>query len=312
MTGNGFETVNELLDDVNVRLLELLKGSVDLIVNDLSPDQLDRVARTPGYRVERRPGHNYVYMAFNLRDRFLSDRRVREAIARALDRGAIIEYLLHGGATLATGLLPPGHWAYQPDVPSYPFDPRAAAELLDRAGYPDPDGSGPRTRFRLSLETPSSELGLQQAAVIQEQLGRIGIGLDIRAYEWPTFYDDLKAGRFQVIVSNWTEISDPDIYRLRFHSLYVPPAGFNRGFYRNLRVDRLLESGASTLDEVTRRRIYGEIQRILARDLPYVSLWHRDVAVAERDRVRGFQLTSGADFLPLRRVTLGADGRNRG
>ncbi len=290
------------------RLLELLKGSADLILNDLSPDQLDRVRRTPGYQVETMPGRNCVYMVFNLHDPILADRRVREAIARAIDRSAIIHHLLHDAARPATGLLPPSHWAYEAEVPRYDFDPYAAALLLDRAGYPDPDGDGPAMRLRVTYKTSSSELALQQATVIQEQLARVGIGLDIRAYEWPTFYDDLKAGRFQLAVSNWTEISDPDIYRLRFHSRAQPPGGFNRGGYVNPAVDRLIEDGDATLDEAGRRRIYAQIQRLLAQDLPTISLWHRDVFAARRIRVRHLRLTPGADFTPFREISLEPPG----
>jgi peptide/nickel transport system substrate-binding protein len=316
----GVETVRlRIIPSETVRLLELLKGSVDLVVNDLSPDQVARVRRTPGYRVESRPGRNCVYMAFNLADPLVRDRRVREAIARGIDRPAIVRHLLHGAATLATGLLPPGHWAHEPDVPRYEPDPGAARRLLDEAGLPDPDGEGRAPRLRLSYKTSTSELSQQQAAILQEQLARVGIALEIRAYEWPTFYDDLKAGRFQVVVSNWTEISDPDVYRLRFHSRHRPPAGFNRGGYDNPVIDRLIERGAATLDEAERRRIYGAVQRLLAHDLPYVVLWHRDVTAAMRERVRGFRLTPGADFHPLREVTLdgpatapGGDGTERG
>jgi len=294
----------KIIPSETARLLELLKGSVDLILNDLSPDQIARVRHAPGYAVESRPGRNEVYLAFNLHDPALSDRRVRQAIALALDRRSIVEHLLHGAATLATGLLPPGHWAYEPDVTRYEHAPERARALLDLAGYPDPDGPGPRTRLRLTYKTSAGELALQQAAVIQEQVARVGIALDIRSYEWATFYEDLKAGRFQMAVSNWTEIGDPDVYRLRFHSRARPPFGFNRGGYDNPKVDRLLERGAAALDEGERRRVYAEIQRILAIDLPYVNLWHRNVTLSRRRRVQGFRLTPGADFEPLREVTL--------
>ena len=299
----GVETLRlKIVPSETVRLLELLKGSVDLVVNDLSPDQVARVRRTAGFRVESMPGRNCVYMAFNLSDEVLGDRRVREAIALAIDRETILRHLLHGSATLATGLLPPGHWAYEASVPTYGPDREAARRLLDQAGRPDPEGHGPR--LRLTYKTSTSELALQQAAILQEQLAAIGVELVIRAYEWPTFYDDLKAGRFQLVVSNWTEITDPDIYRLRFHSAFRPPAGFNRGGYASREADALIERGVATADERERRRIYGELQRILARDLPYVVLWHRDVVVARRERVRGFRLTPGADFQALRGVTL--------
>jgi peptide/nickel transport system substrate-binding protein len=286
------------------RLLELLKGSVDLVVNDLSPDQVARVRRTPGFAVDSLPGRNYVYLAFNFADPLLADRRVRRAIAHAIDREAVVRHLLRGAATPATGMLPPHHWAYEPDVPRFPHDPPAARRLLDAAGLPDPDGPGPEVRFRLLYKTSTSELAQQQAAILQQQLAAVGIGVDIRAFEWPTFYEDLKAGRFQVAVSMWTEINDPDVFRLRFHSRHRPPAGLNRGGYSSPAADRLIEAGARTLDESERRRIYGRLQALLARDLPYVSLWHRDVVAARRLRVRGFRLTPGADFAALREVRL--------
>lgn len=307
---SGVRTIHlKIIPSETGRLLELLKGNVDLIVNDLSPDQFARVRRTAGFAVESRPGRNTVYAGFNMQDPILSDRRVRRAIALALDRPGIVANVLHGAATIARGLLPPGHWAYAPGLPGYEFDPEEAAAILDRAGYGDPDGSGPQPRFLLTCKTSTGELAQALATIIQAQLGRIGIGLEIRAYEWPTFYEDLKAGRFQIALSNWTEIGDPDVFRLRFHSRYVPPRGFNRGRYDNPEIDRLIEAGAAELGVAARALIYADVQRILARDLPYICLWHRDVTAARRDRVRGFRLTSGADFYPLRDITLVPGGR---
>jgi peptide/nickel transport system substrate-binding protein len=294
-----------IIPSTTSRLLELLKGTVDLVVNDLSPDDLARVRGRPGFRTESRPGRNVVYMAFNLADPILADRRVRQAIAWSLDRQEILEHLMHGAAVLATGLLPPGHWAYNAEVTDYHLDAERAKRLLDAAGYPDPDGSGPRVRFRLEYKAPSSELAQQLASVVQEQLAKSGIGVDVRTFEWATFYDDLRAGRFQVVVSNWTEISDPDIYRLRFHSGRRPPNGLNRGGYASEEVDRLIDAGAAESDPQARRADYVRIQALLSEDLPYICLWHREVSAASRERVHGFRLGSGADFRPLWRVTLG-------
>jgi peptide/nickel transport system substrate-binding protein len=293
-----------IIPSETARLLELLKGTVDLVVNDLSPDQLARVRGRSGFHTERRSGRNVVYMAFNLSDPILADRRVRQAIAWSLDRQEIVTHLLHGAAVLATGLLPPGHWAYNPSVATYQEDAARAATLLDEAGFPDPDGPGPKLRFRLEYKAPASELAQQLASVLQGQLRRIGIGVDVRTFEWATFYDDLRAGRFQMVVSNWTEISDPDIYRLRFHSARRPPNGLNRGGYSREEVDHLIDEGAVEVDPEKRRQAYARLQAILAEDLPYVCLWHREVTVALRDRVRGFRLGSGADFRPLWRVGL--------
>ena len=281
------------------RLLELLTGGVDLVINDLSSDGVARARREASVRIMTRPGRNAVYMAFNLRDPLLADARVRRAVALALDREAIRAHLLRGAATLASGLLPPGHWAYNPAVPVLTRDLDEARRLLDAAGHPDPDGPGPALRLRLEYKAPASEQARQQTAAIQAQLLEAGIGLDVRTYEWATFYEDLRAGRFQIVVSNWTDLSDPDVYRLRFHSAEVPPAGLNRGGYTSAEADRLIEIGATTDDEATRRDAYHRLQALLARDLPYVVLWHRDAIAALGPRVEGFTLTSGADFRPL-------------
>ncbi len=297
-----------IVPSATARLLELLRGSTDVVINDLAPDDFDRVARRTGFHVASRPGRNTVYIGFNLNDRLAGDRRLRQAVAFSLDRPAIVRHLLHGRATLATGLLPPDHWAYNPDVPGYPYDLSRARQLLDEAGLVDPDGPGPEPRCRLEYKAPSGEVPQQLAIIVQEQLALAGIAVDIRTFDWPTFYEDIRAGRFQVMASNWTEINDPDVYRLRFHSGFRPPLGLNRGGYASAEVDRLIEDGASTLDRARRRTDYARIQSILAEDLPYICLWHRDVAAAWRTRVHGFVLDGAGGFRALWRVTLDGDG----
>jgi peptide/nickel transport system substrate-binding protein len=289
-----------ILPSETSRLLEMLHGSGDLVVNDLAPEQFARLERTPGFEVTSRPGRNVVYLIFNLSQPALADVRVRRAIALALDRASIVRHLLLGKAALATGLLPPGHWAYEGGVRHCDYDPDAAARLLDEAGYRDPGGGRPRLRLRYAA--PQGEISLQQAAVIQEDLARIGIALEVRASEWATFYDDLRSGRFEMAVSNWTDIGDPDIFRLRFASDERPPAGLNRGGYANPEVDRLIGAGASEADRGRRRSDYAKIQVMLADDLPCVWLWHKEARAASGPRLRDFTLTSGADFRPLWRA----------
>ena len=140
--------------------------------------------------------------------------------------------------------------------------------------------------------------------MFQEQLRRVGIELEIRSFEWGTFYDDIKAGRFQIFSLQWTQLLDPDVYRLRFGSEFLPPAGFNRVRYRNAEVDRLLLEGTRAGSLEARRRAYSRIQEILAEDLPYINLWHKSNVALVRQRVHGFTLTPSADFHVLERVRL--------
>src|SRR5436190_1116268 len=163
----------------SARLLEMLRGSGDLVVNDLAPEHFDRLADTPGFEVTAHDGRNVVYLGFNLAHPPLDDPRVRRAIALAVDRDAIVRHLLSGRARPATGLLPPGHWAHDDAVPIRPHDPGEARRLLDVAGHPDPDGSGPAPRFHLRYSAPQGEQAAQIASVMQEDLAQIGIALDV-------------------------------------------------------------------------------------------------------------------------------------
>ena len=94
----------------------------------------------------------------------------------------------------------------------------AITSLLDQAGYPDPDGDGAAPRFRLSYKTTTVELRRRIAEVLQEQLAQVGIGLEIRTYEWATFYSDIRRGNFELYSLAWVGIEDPDIYYLTCHS----------------------------------------------------------------------------------------------
>lgn len=286
------------------RYLELVGGKADLVQNGLSPLYLHVVEKDERLQVISTPSILTTYMAFNLRDPLLADVRVRRAIAHAIDRDAIVRHKFLGHARPATGLLAPIHWAYHGDVPRYPFDPVRARRLLDEAGLVDPDGDGPRPRFRLTYKTSTDKFRLSIARVIASQLGAVGIAVDLRPYEWGTFFEDLKRGNFQICTLQWAELEDPDILHWIFHSKRIPGegrSGANRGAYRNAEIDRLLDLGQTTVEPSARRTIYARVQRILARDLPYVFLWHEDnIAVARRE-VKGLEMMPNAkfDLLPL-------------
>lgn len=299
--GNPGLVIRTIPDDT-MRGLELRKGTVDIIVNDLSPDVVHQLSGDEALQVVESPGTDYAYVGLNLRDPILKDLRIRRALTMAIDRGAIVEHLRRGQAEVAAGILAPASWAYAPDLPEYPFDPAAARRLLDEAGYPDPDGDGPRPRLNLSLKVSSAEFYRLQAAVIQQDLRRVGVEVDIRSYEFATLYADVLSGNFQMYTLVWVGVSDPDMLRRVFHSKQMPPSGFNRGFFSDPRVDRAIDVATASTDDAERGRLYAEAQRLVAEQVPYISLWHRtNVAVAQRD-LTGIHLTPLADFAFLKDV----------
>lgn len=292
----------KVVPDETMRGLELRKGSVDIVVNDLSPDLVHGLQKESRLAVETSPGTDYAYIGLNLRDPLLADVRVRRAIAYAVDPDAIINYLRRGLARRATGVVPSMSWAYADDAPSFSHDVALATRLLDEAGYRDPDGAGPQPRLRLSLKTSTAEAYRLQAAVLQENLAKAGIALDVRSYEFATLMSDVVRGNVQLYTLQYVGVTDPDMLRRAFHSSQVPPVGFNRGRYANRHVDELIVKASASLDETERRDLYRDVQRIVAAEAPYISLWAKTNVAVFQANLEGVTLSPIADFTFLARV----------
>ena len=292
-----------IVPDEVVRVLELRRGTIGFVQDAFEPEVLDWLRQRRELAVRQSPGTSVQYLAFNFRDRRLADRRVRRAIALAIDRDQLVASVLGGAARPATGLLAPDHWAYgRAHIPRH--DPRRAARLLDRAGYRDPDGVGPAPRFRLVYKTSSQPGRRRLAEAIQAQLAAVGIALDVRTYEWGTLYAQIRAGNFELCSLAWVGIADPDLYFFAFHSTMRPPVGYNRGGYARPLMDRLTAEARLTADPTSRRALYRRIQRVAARELPVLPLWWEDRIVVHTRRLEGFEPTADGSLLGLAQASL--------
>jgi peptide/nickel transport system substrate-binding protein len=280
--------VFKVMPDAIVRALELIKGVGDFAENNIPPEMLDYLEKRSSLRVSRHAGVGYQYLIFNFRDPRLRDLRVRRAIAMAIDRQAIVNSLLARTARVASGMLAPENWAYEPEVATYSYDPVAAAHLLDEAGLKVPAGDNSGMRFALVYKTTSDEQRRSLAQVFQAMLAKVGIQLDVRTNEWATFYNDIQHGDFDIASLAWVGINDPHHYYTVFDSKMTPPHGSNRGYYSNPKMDELLEQAEVEMNPDRRRRIYSAVQKLAASDLPYVSLWWQDNVTVMNQRVQGF------------------------
>jgi peptide/nickel transport system substrate-binding protein len=296
-----------VIPDDTMRGLEVRKRSVDVVVNDMPPDIVYQLKQDGRVTLAEAPGLDYMYVSCNTQDPILKDRRVRQALAYAIDRDAIVKYLRRGLAREATSIVPPQAWAFEPGVKRYTYDPAYAMQLLAEAGYRDPDGSGPAARFRLTLKLGTADEFRQQAAVIQQQFRAIGVDLDVQSLEFATMFADVVKGNFQLVQMQWAggALVDPDIIRRVFHSQQVPPAGFNRGRYNNPEVDRLIDLATTAFEESERKRYYGEAQKIIANDSPYISLWNRTNVAIGQPALQGLHINVTGNFESLRDVTKG-------
>jgi peptide/nickel transport system substrate-binding protein len=290
-----------VVPDATTRALELRKGSADAEINALTPDTILTLQREPDLAVERAPGTVLAYLGFNLRDPILKDVRVRQAIAYALDRGPMIEYLWRGEARSARSILPTQSWAYNGNVPAYDHDPEKARKLLDSAGYSAVNG----VRFHLAMKTSTDENTRLMVAVMQQQLREVGIALDIRSFEFATFFADVTHGAFQMYGLRWIGGNeDPDIFEYAYHSAKFPPNGANRGYYSNPKVDALIDQARREVDPAVRKRRYAELQTILAEELPSIDLWYLDNVLVHNKRVRNLQLNPAGNYDFLRTAEL--------
>ena len=198
-------------------------------------------------------------------------------------------------------MFPPGHWARADNLPSYPYDPNKAKQMLDAAGYKQ-NGAAPR--FSLTFRTSTDAEANQQAEMIQQMLKEVGIDMKIQSSEFSTFMDDIKNGRFQLFSLRRAGISDPDFYYTIFHSKSLAPNGQNRGYYVNPKVDQLIEQGRSTFDRTKRKAAYTEVQKILADELPYISLYHRDNVAIMRSNIDGFEMYPAGFLLSVPRMSI--------
>jgi peptide/nickel transport system substrate-binding protein len=287
-----------IVPDETMRSLELRKGDVDLVVNDIAPDLVHGLAAEPHLAVVTAPGTDYAYIGLNLRDPVLQDPRVRQAVGYAVNRDDLVRYLQRDLARETAGIIPSMSWAYPAGAFRFAHDIDQAKALLEEAGYRDPDGDGPAPRLHLTLKTSTVERYRVQAAALQHQLGEAGIALEIRSHEFATLFADVIRGNVQLYTLVFTggSVADPDIIRRAFHSTQVPPSGFNRAHYANPDVDRLIDLATAAIGEADRRRYYVAAQEIIARDAPMIPLFARtNVAVAQSD-LAGIQLSPIGDL----------------
>jgi peptide/nickel transport system substrate-binding protein len=289
----------EVIKDDNVRVLKLLRGDIDLVQNGIPRMLLANLLTAQALAMKEGAGTVMTYLGMNLADPVLANPKVRRAIALAIDRDAIIAHRFAGFAEKANSILAPSGWAADTGLPQIPYDPARAKELLDEAGFRDPDGDGPGARLALTTKTSTSKERIDIARMIAHQLAQVGIEVRVVPYEWGTFYRDIRKGNFQLYTLSWVGIVDPDIFYEAYGSEQEPPAGLNRGHYRNPEVDALVRAGRSELDQQKRKAIYAEVQRILLEDLPSVPLWYEKNVVVYRKGLAGVWLRPDASYRPF-------------
>jgi peptide/nickel transport system substrate-binding protein len=297
--------VFKIFPDNNTRYAALLKGDIDLVQNGLDTDKVVEFSQKRGstHNVQFNVADSTTFLGFNLKNKFLSDVRVRRAIGHVIQREEILKFTLQGMGRLADSMFPPSHVFHYKNEKPLNYDLREAQLLLSAAGYPDPDGtSGPRERASFTIKVPLNRERIAVAKAIAGQLKKVGLKVKVEVLEFNTFMKHLNDGNVQAWISPWTGYKDGDHLHFVFHSQRTPPKGANRGSYANSELDKLLDQAKSESNTVARIGLYRKAQAIIAEDNPYIFLWHRTGNAVTGKGVSGFKTFPDGRYSSLTNV----------
>lgn len=287
--------------NANKRMLKLLTGECDVIpyplVNELS--QLNHKAEI---EVGSSVSPNVAFWAFNTQRPPFDNVLVRQALAHAINRPAIIQTIYEGNARLATGMLPETSWAYSDTQQIYPFNPAKARELLAAAGYPNGFAMSIWAMPVQRAYNPNAE---RMAELMQADLAQVGVQANIVSYEWNTFRQRLDAGEHDSVLIGWVaDNADPDNFFRPILSCASARSGNNRAMWCNPEFDELLIAAISESDIDQRKHLYQFIEDMVMQQAPLVPLANSLRFQAHRNNIQGVELPpyGGINFRYARRV----------
>ncbi len=242
--------------------------------------------------------NGYAYVQLNVARPYLSDPRVRLAIAYAVDKRELVRTVTYGTQTIATADIPDWMWAFNPDLRDHPHDPALARRQLREAGWaPGPDGimrKGGEPLELVMVTNNSSATRRREAVEVQAMLRQVGIDAEIKYYPGDILYAPagmggiLQLGKFDISVSGWYAGIDPDD-STQYTCENFPPSGYNYSRYCNPQMQAAQSIALTHYDQGSRTAAYYQIQKLLLRDNPALFLyWLRQMEPISVD-FQGFE-----------------------
>jgi peptide/nickel transport system substrate-binding protein len=271
-----------ILNDI-ARLAALQSGDIDLLIP--SPDQYAELTKDKSFREKYNclaywyPGAPFYYLGWNESTLFFADKKVRQAMTYMFDRDDIIKHLLKNSGRAITGPFNIYAPENDPNIKPLPYDIKAAAKLLDKAGWKDHDGDGIRdkdgTAFRFKFSY-SADNGMYQniANYLKDSAAKLGIELIPDPVEWSILITRLTDRKFEAMIMGWGGAIVDDHFQI-FHSSQIGNRGSNYVGFNNKKADELLEQFRRTLDDNKRIELGRELHRLLFEEQPYTFLFAR-------------------------------------
>jgi peptide/nickel transport system substrate-binding protein len=274
----------------SVRFLELKAGNID-ICQFPNPADIELAKKDENIKLVSQSGMNVGYLGFNHTKKLWQNLALRQAVAHAINRQAIVDNIYQGMGQLAKNGIPPTMWGYNDDVAGYKYDPELAKQKLAEAGYPGGEGLPELKLWSMPVPRPYNPEGLKVGIAMIGDLKKIGINANVTSYDWGTY---LKRQREQpddmdMFQLGWTgDNGDPDNFlAVLFDGLASPAI---RTQWKNERYHELMLLGKQTIDQGKRAEIYKEAQQVMFDDVAVVTVAHSTVIWPMRNNIMNFKL----------------------
>ena len=293
---NGKQAIDDLVfaitPDASVRYQKLQAGECHLMPYPNAAD-VEAMKANPDLTVMEQPGLNVAYLAYNTTQEPFDDPNVRKALNMAISEEAIVDAVFQGAASVAKNPIPPTMWSYNDAVEDDKYDPEAAKKMLEEAGVTDLS----MKVWAMPVSRPYMLNARRAAELIQSDLQKIGVTVEIVSYEWAEYLERSKAeDRDGAVILGWTgDNGDPDNF---LHTLLGCDAvgGNNRAQWCNEEFDRLVTEAKTVTEQSERAELYKQAQEVFAAEAPWATLDHSVSFVPMRKEVQGFVQSPLGDF----------------
>jgi peptide/nickel transport system substrate-binding protein len=292
-----------VVPDMTNLVTQLKAGEIDCLESIPIDALADLKSGYPEVRIYRYMSRGMAFIVWNLENELFADRKMRRALAMAVNAKEIIETLWGGMAEVSNSPMHPMLWAHDPGIEQIPYDPEAARRILAEKGWVDSDRDGVLDKDGRPLEFEmTTNQGIQLRAdimtMVQQYLRRVGIKVNARILEWNTFMEEIIDGEFDSCVLGWKVSTRTDLSSF-WHSTATPPDGFNASRYNNPRADDLMSRAKNTSNIEEARKLWHECQRIIYEDQPILFLAVPYEVVGLRSRFCGVEPNAHGFFVNL-------------
>jgi len=273
--------------DPSVRVAKIRAGECQVTTLP-PPADIPALSKDPGITMLQEEGQNIGYLGFNVEKKPLADKRVRQALALAINKPAIIDAIYLGSGRQAKTVLPPTEWGSAQNLAPYPTDAAAAKKLLAEAGYPDGLSI---TLWAMPVSRPYNPNARRMAEMIQADWAAVGVKAEIMSFEWAAYLKKTQDGEQDAFLLGGTSNNgDPDDLLTNHLSCAGAKAGSNRTRWCYKPYDDLLDQARRVADQAQRKELYVKAQEIVKEEVPLLPIAHSLVYMPLAKNVRGYVL----------------------